>query len=256
MDLDFHSVVLISILFFLIAAAYSSVGHAGASGYAAVFALFNASPEVIRPTALILNIAVGLLGITRFSRAGLVDFKKIAPFLITSIPAVYFSAQLKIDKKIFFLVLGLILLVSAIKLFIENKKSKHIAVAIKRINLPVALFSGVIIGFLSGITGTGGAIFLTPLLLVLNWANVKEAAGLSICFVLVNSIFGLVGVWQITPQVFVPKISLWVFLVLLGAWVGTHLSLVKFSDLKLRRILGFVLMLAAYKLLLGAFAAN
>lgn len=151
--------LLITMLFFFVAIAYSSVGHAGASGYSAVMAIVGVSPILMRPTSLMLNIIVGSIGFYRFHRAGLVNFKKVLPFLVTSMPVAYWSAQLIIEKKYFYLALGIILLISGTRLLFKNTSEQSTYKA-QDVFWPAALFAGGFIGFLSGITGTGGAIFL------------------------------------------------------------------------------------------------
>lgn len=253
MSFDTTEFLIVSLAFFVVAVAYSSVGHAGASGYAAILALFNAAPEMMRPTSLVLNICVGSFGIYRFYKAGLIDFKKVMPFLLGSIPAAFFSAQIKVDKKYFYLTLGVVLLFSSCRLLFKKTNKEELVQNIKPIVLPVAIITGALIGFLSGITGTGGAIFFTPLLLAAHWAAPREASGLSVVFVLVNSIFGLAGIGTAAAQIPIGNISVWGVTVLLGAFVGTYLGIKKLREDKLVKVLGGVLLVASLKLLSGAF---
>lgn len=240
--------LMITVLFFVVAAAYSSVGHAGASGYSAVMALFSVSPILMRPTSLMLNLVVGSIGLYRFNKAGLVNFKKAFPFLITSMPAAYWSAQLTIEKKYFYCALGIVLLISGIKLTF-SKASISSEPEVKPVSLPIALIAGGGIGVLSGITGTGGAIFFTPLLLKMRWAEPRSAAGLSVVFVLANSIFGLAGIFK-SSDFFNFKVTIiWILAVTIGALIGTYFGVFKFSNLKIQKVLGAVMILAAIKLL-------
>lgn len=241
--------LIVSILFFVVAAVYSSVGHAGASGYAAVLAFFSFAPEIMRPTSLILNIVVGSLGLYRFYRAGLIDFKKVLPFLVTSTPAAFFSGSLNVDKRVFFVLLGLLLLFSGGRLLFRAGKALKEEDSLRRIHLPVALGAGGLIGFFSGMTGTGGAIFFTPLLLGARWAHPREASGLSVAFVLANSIFGLAGIWKGVSGVPYQMVAQWGAIVLIGAIVGTYLGISRLPEAKLKQVLGFVLLIASVKLL-------
>lgn len=236
-------------LFFVVAVVYSSVGHAGASGYSAVMALFSIAPVLMRPTSLMLNLVVGSIGLYRFQKAGLINLKVVGPFLITSMPSAYWAAQLNVEKKYFYLALGLVLVFSGSKLLL-SRSAKSEFTPIKEPPLFASLFWGGVIGFLSGITGTGGAIFFTPLILKLNWAEPKKAAGLSVVFVLANSIFALAGVFK-SSQFFDFKLSaLWAASVILGAIVGTHFGVFKFSNNKIQKVLGVVMVIAAVKLLM------
>lgn len=247
-QLDFF---IITLLFLAVAAAYSSVGHAGASGYSAVMALFSVSPILMRPTSLMLNLVVGTIGLYRFSKAGLVDFKKIIPFLAASMPATYWAAQLTIEKKYFYLALGIVLLISGARL-VFNKTSTSSEPEVRHVSLPIALIAGGGIGALSGITGTGGAIFFTPLLLKMRWAEPRSAAGLSVVFVLANSIFGLAGIFKSSEFFDFKVMAVWILAVTIGAVIGTYFGVFKFSNLKIRKTLGAVMIVAAFKLLSNA----
>ena len=241
--------LVMAFLFFVVAVVYSSVGHAGASGYSAVMALFNIAPVLMRPTSLMLNLVVGSIGLYRFQKAGLINLKVVGPFLITSMPSAYWAAQLNVEKKYFYLALGLVLLFSGSKLLI-SRSTKSEYTPIKKAPLFTSLFWGGVIGFLSGVTGTGGAIFFIPLILKMNWADPKNAAGLSVVFVLANSIFALAGIIK-SSQFFEIRLSaLWAVAVILGAVVGTHFGVFKFSNYIIQKVLGVVMVIAAVKLLI------
>lgn len=247
-QLDFF---IITVLFFIVAAIYSSVGHAGASGYSAVMGLIGVSPILMRPTSLMLNLVVGSIGLYRFRKAGLIDLKKVSPFLMASMPAAFWSAQLNIEKEYFYLALGFILLVSGLKL-VFSRPSAADTFQVKKVTLPIALTVGGIIGVFSGITGTGGAIFFTPLLLKMKWADPKHAAGLSVVFVLANSVFGLAGIFKSSVFFEVSFMVIWVFAVVIGAVIGTYFGVFKFSNINFQKMLGVVMMVAAIKLLMAA----
>ncbi len=244
--------MVMTMLFFIVAVAYSSVGHAGASGYSAVMALFGVSSILMRPTSLMLNLVVGSIGLYRFHKAGLVNLKKVIPFLVTSMPAAYWSAQLNIEKKYFYLALGMVLIISGLKL-IFSKPSTNNNFDVKKVTLPVALAAGGVIGVFSGITGTGGAIFFTPLLLKMKWADPRHAAGLSVIFVLANSIFGLAGILKSSAFFDFKLTIIWVASVTMGAMVGTYFGVFRFSNIRIQKMLGAVMLIAALKLLMTAF---
>ena len=176
---------------FIIAVLYSSVGHAGASGYIAVLTLLSFEPSVIKPTVLLLNILVASIATCQFWRAGHFSWRLFWPFAVLSVPCAFLGGYLLIPAHTFKLIVGVVLLISALRLFWANKRADvgPASPAPLTVSLPV----GAAIGFLSGITSTGGGIFLTPLLLLFRWAKTKPAAATSALFVLVNSISGLIG---------------------------------------------------------------
>src|SRR5436305_4995179 len=181
--------VLLSLAIALIAFLYSSVGHAGASGYIATMTLFGLAATEIRPTALVLNILVATIGSFQFWRAGHFSWKLFWPFALLSIPAAYFGGYLQPSASILRILIGAVLLFSAARLIFRRSDPPQ-TVAPSR---PVAISTGAGLGFLSGLTGTGGGIFLTPLILFCEWAKIRQAAAVSALFILVNSIGGLVG---------------------------------------------------------------
>ena len=168
---------------------YSSVGHAGASGYIAVMALAGIAPAIIRPTALVLNIFVATIGGFQFWRAGYLSWRLFWPFALLSVPAAYLGGYWQLSGAVFRVLLGLILLFSAVHLIFRRSDPPDVAPP----STPAAIGVGAGIGLLSGLTGTGGGIFLTPLLLVCRWAHIRQAAAVSAVFILVNSIAGLGG---------------------------------------------------------------
>ena len=228
---------------------YSSVGHAGASGYIAVLTLAGiASPE-IRPTALALNLLVGGIGLVRFASAGHVAWRAVAPLVLTSAPMAWIGARLQLPEGVHDIALSAVLAVSALALLrtASMAPASDALVPAARVPWLAGLPVGAAIGLLSGITGTGGAIFLTPILLVMGWAATRDASGLSVAFVWANSLLGLIGLAQVgftLPGAF----PWWLLAVLVGALVGTQLGLKVLPVPTLRRVLGCVLLVAAAKL--------
>jgi len=167
-------------LFLLVAVLYSSVGHAGASGYIAAMTLLGFAPEQMRPTALALNLLVGAIGLYRFWRGGHVRWRNILPS-----PAAYFAAKVKLPADTYSTLLGLVLLVAAIGVFrsAARAEAEDAGAQGRRVPWAAGLIAGGAIGTLSGLTGTGGAIFLTPLLLFAHWMPTREASGTSVAFV-------------------------------------------------------------------------
>src|SRR5687768_10936228 len=242
--------LLLGLLFFAVAVLYSSVGHAGASGYIAAMALLGFAPEQMRPTALALNLLVGGIGLFRFWRGGHVRWRNVLPFVLASAPAAFFAAQVKLPKETYSLLLGAILLVAAIGVFRHAARAEsEDAFAIgRKVPWLVGLVVGATIGVLSGLTGTGGAIFLTPLLLFAHWMPTREASGTSVAFVWINSLTGLAGLMHASgtlPQ----ALPLWLFVVAIGAVLGSQLGLHWLPVKQLRYALALVLLVAGGKLL-------
>jgi uncharacterized protein len=238
-------------LFLLVATLYSSVGHAGASGYLAAMTLLGFAPEQMRPTALALNLLVGGIGLFRFWRGGFVRWRNILPFVLASAPAAYFAAQIQLPKESYSLLLAGVLLVAAIGVFrsATRAEAEDLQASGRQVPWIVGLFVGGIIGTLSGLTGTGGAIFLTPLLLFAHWMPTREASGTSVAFVWINSLTALAGLLR-SEQTLPDALPLWLAAVAIGALLGTQLGLKWLPVRALRIALGVVLLIAAGKLLL------
>lgn len=231
----------------LAAALYSSVGHGGASGYLAAMALFGVAPLVMKPAALIMNIAVAGLVFYRLWRAGHFDARLFWPFALGSIPLAFIGGALTLPGGVYKILLAVTLLVAASRLL--WKVQDHAARAAP--NLWAALAVGAGLGFLSGLTGVGGGIFLSPLLLLLRWANMRTTAAVSAAFILVNSIAGLAG--HASSTVEWPTQLPWLMLAALaGAVIGSELAVRRLAPVALRRVLGVVLVIAAAKLLATA----
>lgn len=242
----------LALIFFAVAILYSSVGHAGASGYLAAMALLGFAPEQLRPTALALNILVGSIGLVRFYQAGLIDYKKVLPFVLASAPCAFFAAKYPIAKEHYGLLLGLFLIAAALAVFKTAFAvgPKEVEYTSRPISLPLAAIIGAAIGVLSGFTGTGGAIFLTPILLFAHWAHTREASGISVAFVFINSLTALAGL-RIGGASFPDALPYWLIAVAAGALIGTQLGINRLPVRDLRIALGAVLLIAAGKLLLG-----
>ena len=240
----------LALLFFGVATLYASVGHAGASGYIAAMALLGIAPDQLRPTALALNLLVGGIGLLRWWRAGHVRWRNVLPFVLASAPAAFLAAQVELPPDRFGWLLGGVLLAAAAGTFrhASHAEQEDRESAGRRVPWAPGLAVGVGIGVLSGLTGTGGAIFLTPLLLFARWMPTREASGTSVAFVWINSLTGLAGLLH--AQASLPALlPLWLAVVALGALLGSQLGLHWLPARGLRRMLGVVLLVAAVKLL-------
>ena len=243
-----EQLIILTCLIFAAALLYSTVGHGGASGYLAAMALFGIAPDVMKPTALVLNLFVASVGTFRYARAGCFSWKIFWPFAATSIPFAFVGGMWKLPPSAYKLILGSVLLFAAWRLAI--KQSAHAPAEPKPIILPLALLFGAIIGLLSGLTGVGGGIFLSPLLLLLGWADIRKTAGVSVTFILVNSISGLLG--HIESVRSLPhEIIWWVPAAFIGGLIGAELGSRRLTPLVMRRLLAAVLVVAGLKMLFG-----
>lgn len=244
-DMDATHLTLLFLAIGVIAFLYSSVGHAGASGYIAVMTLFGLATTVIRPTALVLNILVASIGTFQFWRAGHFDWKLFWPFALLSIPAAYLGGYLQPSASALRILIGLVLLFSAVRLIFRREDPPNVA----QPSLPTSIGLGTGIGFLSGLTGTGGGIFLTPLLLFCRWAHIRQAAAVSALFILVNSIAGLVGYF--TAKHSIPSLGLVLAAAaIIGGAIGSHLGSRRFPIRAISLLLAIVLVIAGAKLIL------
>jgi uncharacterized protein len=228
-----------------IAILYSSVGHAGASGYIAVMSLFSLAPEVIKPTALVLNIVVASIGTWQFWRAGHFSWKLFWPFAVLSIPMAFLGGYVALPTRAFKIIVGVVLLFSAVRFLLPSPSAEEARDPPR----PAAMATGAGLGLLAGLTGTGGGIFLTPLLLLMHWARTKAAAAVSALFILVNSVSGLLGSFSSTKNL--PSFALLLALaVVIGGTLGSYLGSRRLQHQTIKRCLAFVLLIAGGKLIL------
>jgi uncharacterized membrane protein YfcA len=238
------NIVLICAAILVVAFLYSSVGHAGASGYIAVMTLFGLTPVVIKPAALVLNILVASLTAFQFWKAGHFSWRLFWPFALLSAPFAFLGGYVNLPTHIFKILVGIVLLYSAVRFLIEPKGDREPHEPSK----PVALSVGAGIGLLSGLTGTGGGIFLTPLVIFMCWARTKTASAVSALFILVNSISGLAGNISSTRQL--PLFALPIVAAAVsGGAVGSYLGSRQFSPFFIKKLLAVVLTIAGIKLI-------
>ncbi len=241
--------VLLAFLMFLGAALYTSVGHAGASAYIALMALFGLPATVMRPTALVLNILVSGFTSLRFLRAGLFRWRTLWPVLIGAIPFAFLGGSLHLPGQYYKPLVGVVLLVAAVRLLWKAELPR--ANNITDIPIHWGVLSGMAIGFLSGLTGTGGGIFLSPILLFFGWSETRTASGVVAVFILCNSISGLLGNYT-SVYALPPELPLFAIAVICGAFVGTTFGIGKLASAGILRALGCVLVIAGAKLI-GAY---
>ena len=232
-------------LLFVIAFLYASVGHGGASGYLALMAIFSFSPQVMKPTALLLNLFVSTVSFIQFYRGGHFKWKIFLPFAIASVPMAFVGGLITIDGTVYKKILGLLLIIPVIRfLFFSNIKVEEK----KEPNIALSVLIGALIGFLSGLIGIGGGIILSPVLLLLKWTDQKQTAAISAAFIFVNSLSGLFG--QLKKGIyFSADMYAYVAIAFVAGLCGAYFGSLKFKQTILKNTLGLVLALAAYKLL-------
>jgi len=238
--------ILFLIALFIVAFMYASVGHGGASGYLALMALFGVSTIFMRSSALILTLFVSVVSFYAFYKGGYFKIKLLVPFIIGSLPMAFLGARMNIDPQLFKFILGIFLVIAVTRMIYVPKSDRK---EIIPFNFVIAFFIGAFLGFFSGLIGIGGGIILSPLLLLLGWANMKETAAISASFIFLNSASGIAGL--ISSGIHVsPHLLYWVIVAFMGGILGAYMGSFKLSLVKLKYLLAFVLFLASIKLFL------
>ncbi len=235
-----------AMLLFGAAALYSAAGHGGASAYLALMALTGFAPAEMRPLALTLNLFVSLIAFVQFRRAGAFDGRLFALFAIAAIPMAYLGGSIELSGEWYRRLLGVILLGSAATLVLRPTLA---SAQPKPPPAAIALPTGAALGLIAGLTGTGGGIFLSPLLLFAGWAEARTVAGISAAFIFCNSAAGLLGQGAALSQL--PDATGWyVGAVAVGGLIGSGLSATRLPRAMLIRLLALVLVIAGAKLLM------
>lgn len=237
--------LLLAACMFLGAALYTSVGHAGASAYIALMALFGIASTVMRPTALALNILVAGFTSFRYLRAGLFRWRTLWPFLVGAIPLAFIGGAIQLPGPFYRPLVGVILLIAGVRFLWPKELTSNREPREPPIIAGVAC--GAIVGLLSGLTGTGGGIFLSPILLFAGWSDTRTASGVAAVFILCNSIAGLLGNVAIVKAL-PPNLPIYAAAVLAGAILGTTIG-IRFSVPIILKALGLVLVIAGLKLI-------
>lgn len=241
--MDLHELGLTACLF-IGALLYSSVGHGGSSAYIAMMALFGVPAAVMRPTALVLNVIVSGLGSFRFIRAGFFRWRVLWPFLITAVPMATVGGMISVPGHVYKWLVGAVLWAAAVRMLWPRELSaEHEA---KDPPVLPAMLIGAAIGLLSGITGTGGGIFLSPVILLMGWSPVKQCSGVAAVFILANSLAGLAGNPAALANVS-PHIVVYGLAVLAGGLIGTTFG-IRLQSKRITTLLGLVLIVAGAKL--------
>jgi len=227
---------------------YTSVGHAGASAYIAIMTLFDLPAIVIKPTALTLNIFVSSYTSFRYIRNNFFHRTLFTYLILGSLPAAFIGGQITLPSHIYKPIIGVLLLFSGVRFLLL---ALQVEKPPRAINKGLAVVIGICVGLLSGITGTGGGIFLSPLIIWLGWVSVKQASGTVAAFIFVNSIAGLLGNFQSTKSL-PSELPILLVAVLLGAFIGTRFGISKLSSSGIKRALGLVLLIAGAKFIFAS----
>lgn len=242
MSIELLSVMTAAVL--VVAMLYSSVGHAGASGYIAVMSLFSLAPTEIRPTALLLNILVASITTWQFWRAGHFKWSLFWPFALLAVPMAFLGGYVSLPTHMFKGMVGVILLLSAVQLIVRPPQESEPHAP----SNSVALGAGAGLGLLAGLTGTGGGIFLTPLLIFMRWSRTTTASAVSAPFILLNSMAALGG--NVSSTKYLPAFALSLLAAaLIGGTIGSYFGSNRLPQLIVKRLLGAVLAIAGAKLL-------
>ena len=227
---------------------YAAVGHGGASAYIAAMALAGVAPAEMRPIALLLNILVSSLGTWKFHRAGFFRWRLFWPFAVVSIPMAYLGGAITLPGSAYEALVGVVLLYAAWQLWRSGKSGEEMR-AVREPPLGWAMAIGAAMGLLAGLTGVGGGIFLSPLLLMLGWAGTKQTSAVAAPFILVNSLAGLAAVLVAKNAVLPAYVGILVPAVLVGGWLGAEYGSRRFANPLVRRVLAVVLALAGAKMI-------
>lgn len=242
--ISMDSIYLLLFLLAIIAFLYSSVGHGGASGYLAVMALVGVAPAMMKPSALVMNLAVSLFSFIGFYKAGFFRFKLFWPFAISSIPMAFLGGTMTLSDSIYKKILAACILISILRLLYQFQNSEQN----RPIPLWAGLLSGGLIGLLSGMIGIGGGIILSPLMLLMRWSNLKETAAVSALFIFVNSLSGLYGQFQKGGIHLTENLQYAVLATVIGGLLGSYFGSQKFNVPTLRYLLTIGLLIASIKL--------
>lgn len=233
------------IILFILAFLYSSVGHGGASGYLALMALYGVAPQEMKPTALVLNLFVSLTSFLHYYSGNHFKRNLFLTVAIASIPMAFIGGTLMPEENLYKKILGALLLFPICRFFFFKSPSKE---QLKNYSIGGAVTIGAIVGLLSGMIGIGGGIILSPLLILLKWADQKQTAAISAAFIFVNSLSGLGGM---LTQGISFNTHMWVYIgvAFCGGLAGSYLGSKKLNQEAIKYVLATVLLVASYKLL-------
>jgi uncharacterized membrane protein YfcA len=243
--MDSTTLLWIALLMAAGASLYSSVGHGGASAYLAIMALFAIAPETMRPTALALNLVVSGIGAARYWLKGQTNVRLLLSFAVVAMPAAFVGGMIHLGAEFYKPLVGLLLWAAAARLFWQPRQIAE--QPIHSPSLAITLPTGLALGLLAGLTGTGGGIFLSPLIILFAWEEPRHTSGIAAAFIFLNSIAGLAGNLA-SVRALPPELPILVFAVAAGALLGTWLGVERLPRARLLQALALVLTVAGYKL--------
>ncbi|MGH8676425.1 MAG: sulfite exporter TauE/SafE family protein [Burkholderiales bacterium] len=228
---------------------YATVGHGGASAYLAVMALAGVAPQEMRPVALLLNVFVSAIATFKFHRAGHFRWRLFWPFAIVSIPMAFVGGAITLPGHAYKILVGVVLVYAGWQLWLSARAGDEIR-PLRDPPLASAMGIGAAMGLLAGLTGVGGGIFLSPLLLMLGWAGTKQTSAVAAPFILVNSLAGLAAGFALRVSTLPDHVWILAAAVLVGGWVGAEYGARRFANPIVRRFLAVVLAVAGTKMVL------
>jgi uncharacterized membrane protein YfcA len=246
--LDATLIAALSVGMLVAAFAYASVGHGGASAYIAAMALAGIAPSEMRPIALVLNILVSAIATYKFQRAGYFRWRLFWPFAVVSVPLAFVGGAITLPGHAYKILVGVVLIYAAWQLWRSARAGEEMR-EVREPPLAIAMAVGAVLGLLAGLTGVGGGIFLSPLLLILGWAGTKQTSAVAAPFILVNSIAGLAAGFTMKSASLPPQIWILGCAVLVGGWLGAEYGSRRFTNPFIRRLLAVVLAVAGAKML-------
>ena len=247
--MDASLVVLLAAGMLVAAFLYATVGHGGASAYIAAMAIAGVAPAEMRPIALQLNVLVSAIATFKFYRAGHFRWRLFWPFAVASIPAAYLGGAITLPGTAYKILVGLVLLYAGWQMWWSARAGDELRPA-RGVPVPLAMAIGAALGVLSGLTGVGGGIFLSPILLLFGWAGTKQTSAVAAPFILVNSLAALVAGFVRNPTL--PPDYVWWLMaaVLVGGWAGAEYGSRRFANPLIRQVLAVVLGIAGGKMVL------
>jgi len=244
--MDIESILILTIMIFVAATLYSSIGHAGASGFLAAMALFSMAPLEMKPTALSLNVLVATIATVKYLRADCFSWPLFWPFALVSIPFAYLGGQLNPPAVYYNPIIGAVLIYAAWRIIKDANKPVY---APKPPHTPSIILSGAGLGFLSGLTGIGGGIFLSPLLIAFQWVEIKKISGITSAFILVNSVAGLIGFLTSSTPHLPDGLPFWAAAAAFGGFIGASYGSKHFGNPVTKYLLGLILLAAGIKMI-------
>jgi len=238
------------VLFFVVAMFYASVGFGGGSSYLAILALIGLSHTIIPQTALVCNIVVSAGGVWHFHRAGHLDWRRMAPFVVLSVPMAYIGGRIPVGREVFFVLLGGALFLAGLRMFLPMRREGLWSDIAPRTTWLIGLPVGAALGFLAGLVGIGGGIFLAPVLILSGWMDARRAAATAAVFILVNSAAGLAG--QLDKGFHLDAMVLpLVFAVFIGGQLGSRMGAYRIPVGGVRRLLAALIVVVSVRILWG-----